>query len=111
MSEIAVVNVAKKQLGIKYTWGGADPKTGFDSLGLVVYCFKQAVGMSLYSGNLIKSGKVVAQTNLKPADLIFTNDHHVGIYIGNGEYIHAPKPGEVVKISKVTTFYAGRRLL
>ena len=113
MSASKVVNMAKKQLGIPYKWAGADPKTGFDCSGLVVYCFKQAVGMSLphYTGDLIKKGKAVKQSNLQPADIIFPNDHHVGIYIGNGEYIHAPQTGEVVKISKVTKFYAARRLL
>ena len=113
MSAAKVVSMAKKQKGIKYTWGGADPKTGFDCSGLVVYCFKQALGMSLphYTGDLIKKGKAVKRSDLQPADIIFPNNHHVGIYIGGGEYIHAPQTGEVVKTSQVTNFYAARRLI
>ena len=113
MSAAAVVDMAKKQLGIKYTWAGEDPKTGFDCSGLVVYCFKKAAGMTLphYTGDLIKKGKAVTQANLKPADIIFPNDHHVGIYIGDGKFIHAPHTGDVVKISNVSKFYAGRRVL
>ena len=113
MSTTAVVNMAKKQLGIQYVWAGADPKTGFDCSGLVVYCFKQAAGLNLphYTGDLIKKGTAVTKANLKPADIIFPNDHHVGIYIGNNQYIHAPQTGEVVKISTVSSFYAARRLL
>ncbi len=113
MSAAAVVSMAKKQLGIKYVWAGADPKTGFDCSGLVVYCFKQAAGLTLphYTGDLIKKGTAVSKANLKAADIIFPNDHHVGIYIGNGQYIHAPQTGDVVKISNVSSFYAARRLL
>ena len=112
-SAIAVVKMATKQLGIKFVWAGADPKIGFDSSGLVIYCFKQAVGMTLphYAGDLIKMGTPVTKAKLKAADIIFPNDHHVGIYIGSGQYIHAPHNGEVVKIDKIDKFYAARRLL
>ena len=115
MSAAAVVSLAKKQLGIKYTWGGADPLTGFDNVGFVVYCFKKAVGINLphcydcfFSTKL---GTGVTKNNLKPGDLIFPNDHHVGICISNTQYIHAPQSGKVVKISNITSFYMGRRIL
>ena len=113
MSALAVVVLAKKQLGIKYRWGGTDPSTGFDCLGLVIYCFQKAAGIKLPSrGNdLMLKGKSVSRENLKPGDIIFPNAHHVGICISNSEYIHAPKAGEVVKISPITKFFRGRRIL
>ena len=113
MSVAKVIQVAKKQLGIKYTWGGADPSTGFDCSGLVVYCFKKGAGISLphYTGDLMKKGTAVSRANLKAGDLIFPNDHHVGICISNSQYIHAPQTGEVVKISNISKFYKGRRIL
>ena len=64
-----------------------------------------------YTADLIKKGEPVKKNELKPGDLIFPNDHHVGIYIGNGQFIHAPQNGDKVKISYVNQFYAGRRLL
>ena len=114
MSAAAVVSLAKKQLGIKYTWGGADP-SGFDNVGFVVYCFKKAAGINLpHCADCLFSTKIgthVSKNNLKPGDLIFPNDHHVGIYISNTQYIHAPQSGKVVKISNITSFYMGRRIL
>ena len=113
MSAQKVIECCQNQKGKKYVWGGADPNTGFDCSGLVVYCFKKAAGMSLphFTGDLVKKGKAVSKKNLKPGDLIFPSDHHVGVYIGNGEFIHAPHTGDVVKVSKVTKVYAARRLL
>ena len=113
MSAQKVINCCKKQNSRRIIWGGANPNTGFDCSGLVVYCFKQGAGISLphFTGDLIKKGTPVKKKDLKPGDLIFPNDHHVGIYIGNGEFIHAPQTGDVVKISKVAKFYTARRLL
>ena len=113
MSASAVVALAKKQLGIKYTWGSGNPATGFDCLGLVHYCFEKAAGINLpfRCFELMGKGIPVSRENLKAGDLIFPNDHHVGICISNSQYIHAPKTGEVVKISNITKFYKGRRIL
>ena len=113
MSAQKVIELAKKQLGVKYVFGASDPKKGFDCSGLVVYCFKHAAGIELphFTGSLVKKGKAVKRNELKPGDLIFPSDHHVGIYIGDGQFIHAPHTGDVVKISHVSKFYAGRRVL
>ena len=107
-----VVSKAKEQLGIKYVWGGAD-RSGFDCSGLVVYVFKHACGLSLphYTGDLIKKGSSVSRGNLRAGDIIFPSDHHVGICISNSQFIHAPQTGDVVKISNINNFYAGRRLI
>ena len=113
MSIAAVLKVAKAQLWIKYNWGGADPSTGFDCSGLVVYCFKKGANIDLphSTGDLMNSGMKVSRINLRAGDLIFPNDHHVGICISNSVYIHAPQSGEVVKTSSITNYYTGRRII
>ncbi len=58
----------------------------------------------------IKQGTQVSKNNLLVGDLVFINTIHMGIYIGNNKIIHAPKAGDVVKISEITSFYTARRL-
>ena len=100
----------KKYLGVKYKYGGNTP-AGFDCSGLVQYCYKQ-VGVTLprTTSQLINKGKSVSQGNLQVGDLVFPKAGHVGLYVGDGKFIHAPKTGDVVKISNVYSFYAGRRV-
>ena len=101
---------AKKHLGTKYVWGGAAPG-GFDCSGLVQYCYKKAgVSLPRTTGDLIKCGTSVSQANLKIGDLVFPNPGHVGLYIGSGKMIHAPKNGDPIKISNVYAFYTARRV-
>ena len=105
------VDVARKCLGIKYVYGGADPKKGFDCSGLVQYCYG-CVGVNLprSTGEQINVGTEVSQNNLKVGDLVFPSNGHVGLYTGNGNFIHAPQSGGVVKEAKVYAFFAGRRV-
>jgi cell wall-associated NlpC family hydrolase len=112
MSGNAVAECAKKYKGVKYVWGGESP-SGFDCSGLVKYCYKQAAGKDLphFTGDLMNKGKKVSRKNLKVGDLVFPSSHHVGIYVGNDQIIHAPKKGDVVKISKIWSFYTARRIL
>ena len=106
----AAVAEAKKHLGTKYVWGGAAPG-GFDCSGLVQYSYKKAgVNLPRTTYEQINCGKSVAQKNLKVGDLVFPHTGHVGLYVGNGQMIHAPQTGDVVKISAITKFYAGRRV-
>lgn len=104
-----VVKIAKKYLGVKYVWGGASPKTGFDCSGLTMYCYQQ-IGISLSHSSRwqYEEGKHIARSALQPGDLVFfgpsvSGIHHVGIYIGGGQYIHAPQTGDVVKISSLSS--------
>ena len=97
-----VVDIAMQYLGVPYVWGGSGPG-GFDCSGLVVYVFSQ-VGVSLphYTGALWSVGTPVSADQLEPGDLVFFNGlGHVGIYIGGGQFIHAPHTGDVVKISSL----------
>ncbi|HWD34770.1 MAG TPA: NlpC/P60 family protein, partial [Casimicrobiaceae bacterium] len=102
-----VVGVAMRYLGVPYVWGGASP-SGFDCSGLVMYAYAQ-MGVSLphYTGAQWNMGVPVSRGDLQPGDLVFFDGlGHVGIYIGGGQFIHAPHTGDVVKISSMTGWYA-----
>jgi cell wall-associated NlpC family hydrolase len=102
-----VVGIAMQYLGVPYVWGGASP-SGFDCSGLVVYAFAQAgrPGLPHYTGALWQMGVAVSRDQLAAGDLVFFNGlGHVGIYIGGGQFIHAPHTGDVVKISDMSSGY------
>lgn len=95
----AIVNAAYSQLGVPYVLGGSTPGVQFDCSGLVQYCHAVA-GISLPRTSQAQGGCGVAVSNPQPGDIVCYGTH-VGIYIGNGQMIHAPKPGDVVKIASV----------
>ena len=103
-----VVGVAMQFLGVPYVWGGASP-SGFDCSGLIMYAYAQ-VGVSLphHAASQYGMGSPVSRDQLAPGDLVFFNGlGHAGIYIGGGQFIHAPHSGDVVKISNLSdSWYA-----
>jgi peptidoglycan DL-endopeptidase CwlO len=105
-----VVGVAMCYLGTPYVWGGASP-SGFDCSGFVMYVYAQ-LGVSLPHSSYAQwgMGVAVSQSELQPGDLVFFYGlGHVGIYVGGGQYIHAPHTGDVVKISSISGGYVGAR--
>lgn len=107
-----IVAFAVKFLGVSYVWGGSTP-AGFDCSGFTSYVFSH-FGVSLYrrAADQSRQGKAVSRDSLMPGDLVFFGKpaYHVGIYIGDGLYIHAPETGDVVKISPIWwTNYSGAR--
>ena len=105
----AIVNEAKKYLGIKYVYGGSTPK-GFDCSGLVKYVLaKNGISVSRTSASQAKQGVTVSKNNLQPGDLLFFAKngrvHHVGIYVGNGQMIHAPHTGAKIRYDSINTAY------
>ena len=109
-----VVGIAMQYLGVPYVWGGMSPG-GFDCSGLVAYVYAQ-VGVSLphHAASMYGMGTPVAYDDLQPGDLVFFSGlGHMGIYIGGGQFIHAPHTGDVVKISNMSDHggYVGARRL
>lgn len=102
----AIVSLAKKQLGKPYIYGATGP-SGFDCSGLTSYVYKNAINKILprTTYGQITLGKSVSMKDLKKGDLLFWGNYHVGIYIGNGKFIHAPAPGQNVKIQTLASFY------
>jgi cell wall-associated NlpC family hydrolase len=105
------VAVAMRYLGVPYVWGGESP-SGFDCSGLTKFAYAQVgVGLSHYTGSQWNEGaRVSSMSDLQPGDLVFFHSdlHHMGMYIGGGQMIHAPHTGDVVKITSITSgYYAG----
>lgn len=100
-SRAAVVAYAKKFLDVPYVWGGTTP-AGFDCSGLVQYVYRKSVGIKLprVSQAQRNVGTRVSRAQALPGDMVNYN-HHVGIYLGDGYMIHAPKPRDKVRIAKV----------
>jgi cell wall-associated NlpC family hydrolase len=97
-----VVGIAMQYLGVPYVWGGSSPG-GFDCSGLVAYAYAQ-VGVSLPHSTyaLWAMGSSVSKDELQPGDLVFFDGlGHMGIYIGGGQFVHAPHTGDVVKVSSL----------
>jgi cell wall-associated NlpC family hydrolase len=108
--------IALRYLGVPYQWGGASPITGFDCSGLVMYVYAQlGVQLPHYAAAQYGYGAAVPFDQLQPGDLVFFSGlSHVGIYIGDGEIVHAPETGDVVKITPLAAFgssYVGARRL
>jgi peptidoglycan DL-endopeptidase CwlO len=112
-----VVGIAMQYLGVPYVWGGASP-SGFDCSGFSMYVFAQ-IGVSLphHAASQYGMGTAVSRDQLQAGDLVFFNGlGHMGIYIGGGQFIHAPHTGDVVKISSLSdswyaaTYVGARRL-
>ena len=108
----AILNEAYAQLGKPYVWGATGTDT-FDCSGFTQYVYKHAAGIDISRTTYtqIDVGQPVSQDQLKPGDLVFPHTGHVGIYVGNGQMIHAPQTGDVIKVGPVYSFYAARRIL
>lgn len=108
----AVLNAAYSHLGKPYVYGATGPSS-FDCSGFTEYVYKQATGIDISrtTYSQIGVGTAVSQSDLQPGDLVFPHTGHVGIYIGNGQMIHAPQTGDVVKVAPVYKFYTARRVL
>jgi peptidoglycan DL-endopeptidase CwlO len=111
-----VVGIALQYLGVPYVWGGSSPATGFDCSGFTSYVYAQ-IGVYLphHAASQYGMGTPVSYDQLEPGDLVFFSGlGHVGIYIGSGQFVHAPHTGDVVRISSLAergSSYVGARRL
>jgi len=111
-----VVQAGLDAIGTPYTWGGDDPDDGFDCSGLVLFVFRETAGLELPRTARAQRnrGKAVARPQLQPGDLVFFNTRgrrgvsHVGIYIGQNEFVHAPRRGATVRVDRLDSTYWGR---
>jgi peptidoglycan hydrolase CwlO-like protein len=115
ISSNSIVAYASNFLGTPYVWGANGPNS-FDCSGFTVYVFRHfGVSLTRTTYTQIKQGSYVSRGDLEAGDLVFFGTgtpHHVGIYVGNNSYIHAPQTGDVVKISALTRsdYLAARRV-
>lgn len=117
----AVAREARALVGAAYRAGGDTPEGGFDCSGFVRHvCLRQGVRLPRQTRDQVGAGRPVAPGGLSPGDLIFFNVHgrgisHVGIWIGDGRFVHAPKVGQSVRMERLddpywsTRFAGGRR--
>jgi cell wall-associated NlpC family hydrolase len=105
-----VAGFAKHMLGVRYVYGGSSPRSGFDCSGLVRYVYAH-FGITLPHSSYAQfdRGRRVSRGSLRPGDLVFFDGlGHVGMYIGNGRFIHAPHTGTRVRIETLAGWYSSR---
>ena len=112
----AVVDTAMQYLGVPYVWGGTSPDVGFDCSGLVYYSYGQhGYSLNRVAQNMYYNGVDVDLNDLQPGDILLFgssvyNIWHAALYIGGGNFIHAPYSGAVVSIQSLSST-AGMRLV
>ncbi len=112
-AESSLEQIAFDQVGVHYKYGGTTTK-GFDCSGFTMFVFKQlGINIPHASKSQAKLGKAVTKDNLRPGDLLFFNTNgknisHVGIYLGDGEFIHASSKNGVIKNNLNQAYYVKR---
>lgn len=106
------IDQAMDLLGIRYRRGGNSPEAGFDCSGFVSHVFREGLGLILprSSKEMSKSGQEISRDELRPGDLVFFNTmrhafSHVGIYLGDNQFVHAPRSGGRVRIEDLRDGY------
>lgn len=117
----AVVDRAHELIGVPYRWGGTNVHRGFDCSGLIVYLFGSEANIHLprTTSQMLKlrSAPKVAKPDLRAGDVVFFNHNgrgrvsHMGLYIGSGRFIHAPRTGKTIRIDKLSNSYWARHYI
>lgn len=119
-----LVKTAKRFIGVPYRWGGSSSENGFDCSGLTMVCYRlNGLNLQRNSRAQYKTGRFVKKSQLRRGDLVFfatgggKRVSHVGMYIGDGKFIHAPRTGKTVRVEKLSntfftrTYVGGRTYL
>lgn len=111
-----LVSEGMVHLGIRYRFGGTSPETGLDCSGLVQTVFRNALGLNLprTAREMASQGNKIGKQELKPGDLVFFNTmrrafSHVGIYVGDGQFLHSPSSGGGVRVEDMSDSYWAKR--
>ena len=111
-----LINNAMQLIGVRYRWGGNSPQSGLDCSGFVRYVFNDTFGFLLprKSAQMSKVGLEIGKEELRPGDLVFFNTmrhafSHVGIYVGDNKFIHAPSRGKSIRVDDMTKVYWEKR--
>jgi cell wall-associated NlpC family hydrolase len=111
-----LINNAMQLIGVRYRWGGNTPQSGLDCSGFVRYVFNDTFGFLLprKSAQMSKVGLEIGKEELRPGDLVFFNTmrhafSHVGIYVGDNKFIHAPSKGKAIRVDDMTKVYWVKR--
>ena len=109
-SGAAIAATAKSQLGRPYVFGGASPSRGFDCSGLVYWaCASNGISVPRISRDQANAGQRIARSNLRPGDIVVfripRSGYHTGIYIGQNNFVHSPKPRARVRIESLSVNY------
>ncbi|MDO5639384.1 MAG: C40 family peptidase [Neisseria sp.] len=106
-------------VGTPYKYGGSNTATGFDCSGMIQYVYQNALGVSLprTARDMAAASRQISQSRLKTGDLVFFNTggsskySHVGLYIGNGEFVHAPSSNGTIRTEKLSSPYFAKRFV
>lgn len=97
-----VARYARKFVGVRYRWGGMSPRSGFDCSGLVTFVYRHfGIPLPHYTVAQLAEGRHIRRRGVWPGDLLFFGLGHVGLYIGQGRFIHAPHAGARVRIERL----------
>jgi cell wall-associated NlpC family hydrolase len=112
----AIAEVAMGMVGTRYRYGGTDPLEGFDCSGLVYYAYEQAgYRVPRTSRELFRAARKISIGDADPGDLMFFQDQtklsHVGIYLGDGRFVHAPASGQNVAVGSLESAYYQEHLV
>lgn len=108
-----IVDFSYTLIGVPYVWGGTDPNYGLDCSGFTSYVYRKVAGIEITRTTYTQryQGFSVGYEDLQLGDLVFTyNYEHVGIYVGNGNYINATMPNDIVRVTAINSFCEGRRI-
>lgn len=112
-----MIDIAGSTLGVPYRWGGDSPKRGFDCSGLMTYVHKNALGKKIprTTAQQRDQSRTISYAQLQPGDMLFfktgRKTNHVGVYIGNRKFIHAPSGGKRVTVAKMDSSYWHKRFV